>query len=156
DIDGQKRDAVELHRAKEAAERASQIKTEFLAHMTHELRTPLNGVIGMIDLLASTTLDDRQRRYTQVARASADLVLSVIDDILDFSKIEAGRLELEHVPFRADRAVEDVVVLLTQPAQDRDVRLSCRIGPGLEQPLIGDPARLRQVLINLVSNALKF
>ncbi len=158
DIDRQKRDEELLRSAKETAVRASQAKTDFLAHVTHELRTPLNGVIGNLDLLRQTTLDEQQRHHAQRARSSADLLLSVIDDILDFSKIEAGKLELEQVDFRLGDVLDDVGALLAQRAQTKQLRLSWHCAPELteRQPLRGDPARLRQVLINLVSNAIKF
>ncbi len=155
DIDRQKRDEDSLRQAKNTADAANQAKTDFLAHMTHELRTPLNGVIGMLDLLRRTELNDRQRRYAQVARSSADLLLSVINDILDFSKIEAGKLELDKVDFRLEEVMNEVGTLLAQRAADKGLRLSWHCAPELTS-LHGDPARLRQVLINLVSNAIKF
>jgi PAS domain S-box-containing protein len=145
-----------LGRAKEAAETANRSKSQFLANMSHELRTPLNGVIGMVDLLSGTTLDDRQRRYTDVARSSARLLLSVINDILDFSRIEAGRLELEDIDFAPIELIEEVARILSLPAEEKGLELSCRWSHDLDRWLRGDPARLRQVLVNLVSNAIKF
>ena len=157
DIDREKRDEAALRKAKETAEVANQSKSDFLAHMTHELRTPLNGVIGMIDLLSHTALDEeQQRRYAGVARSSADLLFSVINDILDFSKIEAGKLELEELDFSLPDVMEEVHTLLAQRARDKGLTLRTACSPLLDRPLRGDPARLRQVLINLVSNAIKF
>jgi protein-histidine pros-kinase len=156
DIDARKREEETLRQAKEAAERANQIKTDFLAHMTHELRTPLNGVTGMIDLLSQTALDERQRRYTQLARSSADLLLSVINDVLDFSKIEAGKLEVELLEFVVADVVEEAATALALRAEDKGLELTCGCDPRLPPLLRGDPARLRQVLINLIGNALKF
>jgi two-component system sensor histidine kinase/response regulator len=146
----------ELERAKAAAEAASFTKSAFLANMSHELRTPLNGVIGMVDLLARSPLDGRQRRYTEVARSSADILLAVINDILDFSKIEAGKLELEEVSFSLSEVVEEVAGVLALAAEQKGLELTCRTSPSLAQPVLGDPARVRQVLVNLVNNAIKF
>ncbi|MGO8992486.1 MAG: response regulator, partial [Polyangiaceae bacterium] len=147
---------VALARATENAIAASLTKSAFLANMSHELRTPLNGVIGMVDLLATTPLDERQKRYAEVARASASLLLSIISDILDFSKIEAGKLELEAVPVSLSDIVEDVASMLALNAEEKGLELACQSDLALAAPLLGDPARLRQVLVNLVSNAIKF
>jgi PAS domain S-box-containing protein len=146
----------ELARAKEDAIAASAAKSVFVANMSHELRTPLNGVIGMVDLLSRTPLDSRQKRYVEVARASASLLLSVINDILDFSKIEAGKLELEHVEFSLREVVEEVTTMLELSAEEKKLELSCTTDPALEGPCAGDPARVRQILVNLISNAIKF
>jgi PAS domain S-box-containing protein len=147
---------VTLARATEDAIAANLTKSAFLANMSHELRTPLNGVIGMVDLLATTQLDDRQRRYTEIARASASLLLSVISDILDFSKIEAGKLELEEVLVRMNDIVEEVASILALSAEEKGLELTCQSDDALASPFLGDPSRLRQVLVNLVSNAVKF
>ncbi len=154
----QMRDAVamELDRAREDAVAASRAKSAFVANMSHELRTPLNGVIGMVDLLSRTTLDARQRRYVEVARSSAGLLLSVINDILDFSKIEAGKLDLERIEFSFAEVVEEVAAMMELAAEDRGLELTCQTDATLVAPLFGDPARIRQVLVNLVSNAIKF
>jgi PAS domain S-box-containing protein len=148
--------ARELARAKESAIAASAAKSVFVANMSHELRTPLNGVIGMVDLLSRTPLDGRQKRYVDVARASASLLLSVINDILDFSKIEAEKLELEHAPFSFRDVVEEVATMLELSAEEKNLELSCETDAALEAPCTGDAARIRQILVNLISNAIKF
>ena len=142
--------------ATESAIAANRTKSAFLANMSHELRTPLNGVIGMVDLLATTRLDERQRRYAEIARASANVLSSVISDILDFSKIEAGKLELDAGRVHMPDIVEEVVSILALGAEEKGLELSGRTDPALASPFAGDPARLRQVLVNLVSNAIKF
>jgi|HubBroStandDraft_1064217.scaffolds.fasta_scaffold06283_3 two-component system sensor histidine kinase/response regulator len=147
---------LELARASEEALAANRAKTAFVANMSHELRTPLNGVIGMVDLLAHTALDARQKRYVEVARASATLLLSVINDVLDFSKIEAGRLDLERIEFSFAEVIEEVTTTLELAAEEKGLELTCRTDPSLTAPLVGDPARLRQVLVNLITNAIKF
>ena len=147
---------IALEKAKEDAVAASRTKSAFLANMSHELRTPLNGVIGMVDLLATTALDERQRRYAEVARTSAKLLLSVISDILDFSKIEAGKLELETVEISVDEIAREVASILRLSAEEKKLELSYDSSVEVAAPLLGDPSRLRQVLINLVSNAVKF
>jgi signal transduction histidine kinase/CheY-like chemotaxis protein len=146
----------EMRQAKEAAEQANQAKSDFLANMTHELRTPLNGVLGMIELLTRTSLDEKQRHFTQVARSSADLLVTLINDVLDLSKIEAGKLELEWIDFRVSQVLEETVTLLKPSAQEKELAIHCSYPPYLESPLRGDPGRLRQVLLNLIGNAIKF
>jgi len=148
--------ARELDRAREDAVAASRAKSAFVANMSHELRTPLNGVIGMVDLLSRTLLDAGQKRYVEVARSSASLLLSVINDILDFSKIEAGKLELEHVEFVFSEIVEEVATMMELGAEDKHLELTCQTDAELASTLVGDPARIRQVLVNLISNAIKF
>jgi PAS domain S-box-containing protein len=147
---------LELARATEEAVAASRAKSAFVANMSHELRTPLNGVIGMVDLLSRTELDSRQKRYVEVARASASLLLSVINDVLDFSKIEAGKLEMERSEFSLADVIEEVATMLELAAEEKQLELTCQTDPALAAPLVGDPARLRQVLVNLIANAIKF
>jgi two-component system, sensor histidine kinase and response regulator len=147
---------IELARAKEEAVAASAAKSAFVANMSHELRTPLNGLIGMVDLLSRTALDNRQRRYVEVAHASARLLLSVINDILDLSKIESGKLELERSEFFLLEIIVDVASMLALTAEEKGLSLTCVPDPSVALDVVGDPARLRQVLMNLVSNAVKF
>src|SRR5262249_32018266 len=135
---------------------ANRSKSTFLAHTSHELRTPLNGVIGMIDLLAKTPLSERQHRYVEAARSSADLLLSVVNDVLDFSKIEANKLELDRAPFLLGDIIEDTVASLSLSAEEKGLDLVCRLAPGFWTTVAGDAMRLRQIVVNLVGNAIKF
>ncbi len=148
--------AENLRKEKEAAEAASRAKSTFLATMSHEIRTPLNGVIGMLELLADTELNRKQRHYTGIAKSSADSLLSLINDILDFSKIEAGKLELNEDEFDLTTLVEDVADMFCLRAEQKGLELSCHILPEVAARVKGDSERLRQILVNLIGNALKF
>ena len=147
----------DLVKARLEAERAAQFKAEFLANMSHEIRTPMNGVMGMTSLLSRTELNRQQRDYVSMISRSAQHLLTLINDILDFSKLEAGEMELDAIDFDLDRCIEDIVdVMATQVEDKSGVELATLIDPDVPRHLRGDPARLRQVLLNLVGNAIKF
>jgi len=156
DLEVLRRSQEESLRAKEQAESASRAKSEFLANMSHEVRTPMTGVIGMTGLLLDTALTEEQREYVRVIQVSGDALLTIINDILDFSRIEAGRLTIDPIPFDLQNTIDEVVALVGEKAGKKGIELIVRYAPGLPQRVVADAGRIRQVLLNLVGNALKF
>ncbi|MDX8490552.1 response regulator [Mesorhizobium sp. VK22B] len=156
DITELKQREADLSEARQRAVLADRAKSEFLANMSHEIRTPMNGVLGMAELLAKSDLDPKQKTFTDIIVKSGNALLTIINDILDFSKIDAGQLVLDPAPFNLAEAIEDVATLVSTRAKEKDLELIVRVQPGLDGQFVGDVGRLRQIVTNLLGNAVKF
>ncbi|EQD51452.1 multi-sensor hybrid histidine kinase, partial [mine drainage metagenome] len=156
DVSDFKRHRIELQRAKEAAQAADRAKSEFVSRMSHEIRTPLNAILGMVDLLWETTLNQDQQEYVRIARNAGSNLMSLVNNILDLSRVEAGRMELAATVFSLEEFLDRTTDLFALKAHQKGLELTYYVDPGVPERLIGDPVRLRQILVNLLTNAIKF